>query len=113
MTLVFPESSAVNSAPSQQFLTHNVSAEILPSSASSFSTLSPDTSLAFSIPYAEAAAFLEAMKEIPAPEDVTQVEGSDKGTLEEKKWMMRASRNGNASSGIRNWVVESLSLIHI
>ena len=108
VTLVFPESSTVNSAPSQQSVPRNVSAELLPSSSSSFSTLSHDTSLAFSVPYPEAADFLQAMQEISAPEDVTQSQGSEQeGTREEKKWMMRASKNGNAPTGVRNWAVES------
>jgi len=108
VTLVFPESSTVNSAPSQQSVPRNVSAELLPSSSSSFSTLSHDTSLAFSVPYPEAADFLQAMQEISAPEDVAQSQGSEQeGTREEKKWMMRASKNGNAPTGVRNWAVES------
>jgi hydroxymethylglutaryl-CoA reductase (NADPH) len=48
------------------------------------------------------------MQEISAPEDASQFQGSDKeGTREEKKWLMRASKNGNASSGVRNWIIES------
>ncbi|RMZ68503.1 3-hydroxy-3-methylglutaryl-coenzyme A reductase [Pyrenophora seminiperda CCB06] len=108
VTLVFPESSTVKSAPSQQSVPRNVSAELLPSSSSSFSTLSHDTSLAFSVPYPEAADFLGAMQEISAPADATQSQGSEQdGTHEEKKWMMRASKNGNAPTGVRNWAVES------
>jgi hydroxymethylglutaryl-CoA reductase (NADPH) len=108
VTLVFPESSTVNSAPSQQSVPRNVSAALLPSSSSTFATFSHDTSLAFSIPYAEAADFLEAMQEISAPEDASQFQGSDKeGTREEKKWLMRASKNGNAPTGVRNWIIES------
>lgn len=49
-----------------------------------------------------------AMQEISAPEDAAEIQGSDKeGTREEKKWMMRASKNGNTPGGIRNWVHES------
>lgn len=108
VTLVFPESSSSNSAPSQNSVPSNVSVERLPSSSSSFSTLSQDTSLAYSIPYAEASDFLLAMREISAPADVADAQGSDKeGTREEKKWMMRASKNGSASSGLRSWINES------
>ena len=108
VTLVFPESSAINSAPSQNAVPSNVSVERLPSSSSSFSTLSQDTSLAYSIPYAEAADFLMAMQEMPAPADVADAHGSDnEGTREEKKWMMRASKNGSAPGGVRNWVNDS------
>jgi hydroxymethylglutaryl-CoA reductase (NADPH) len=108
VTLVFPETSTINSAPSQHAVPSNVSAELLPTSSSSFSTLSHDTNLAFSIPYADAADFLVAMQEISAPEDAAEIQGSDKeGTREEKKWMMRASKNGNTPGGIRNWIQES------
>jgi hydroxymethylglutaryl-CoA reductase (NADPH) len=108
VTLVFPESSTINSAPSQQSVPSNVSAELLPSSSSSFSTFSHDTSLAFSIPYTEAADFLQAMQEISAPEDAAQSQGSEKeGTHEEKKWMMKASKIGSAPGGVRNWITES------
>ncbi|KAG9194423.1 3-hydroxy-3-methylglutaryl-coenzyme A reductase [Alternaria panax] len=108
VTLVFPESSTINSAPSQQSVPNNVSARLLPSSSSSFSTLSHDTSLAFSIPYTEAADFLQAMQEISAPEDAAQSQGSEKeGTREEKKWMMKASKNGSAPGGVRSRITES------
>lgn len=108
VTLVFPSSSTLNSAPSQQSVPQNVSAQLLPSSYSPFSTLSDDTSLAYAMPYDEAAKFLEAMQEIPAPEDVTQAQSpAQEGSREQKKWMMRASKNGNAPSGMRNWIVDS------
>lgn len=108
VTLVFPESSTINSAPSQKTVPSNGSAELLPSSSSSFSTLSHDTSLAFSIPYHDAAEFLVSMQEISAPEDAAETQGSDKeGTREEKKWMMRASKNGSPPGGVRNWLHES------
>ncbi|KAF1837121.1 hypothetical protein BDW02DRAFT_566367 [Decorospora gaudefroyi] len=108
VTLVFPESSTMHSAPSQHAVPRNVSAELLPSSSSSFSTLSHDTSLAFSIAHAEAASFLEAMQELSAPVDAAESHASHKeGTREEKKWLMRASKNGNASTGVRNWIIES------
>jgi hydroxymethylglutaryl-CoA reductase (NADPH) len=108
VTLVFPETSTLNSAPSQNALPANVSAKLLPSSSSSFSTFSHDTSLAFCVPYNEAADFLLAMQEMPAPADAADSQGSDKeGTREDKKWMMRASKNANTPGGIRNWVLES------
>lgn len=108
ITLVFPESSNLNSAPSQKAVPSNVSAELLPSSSSSFSTLSHDTSLAYALPYPEAADFLMAMQEISAPQDAAQSQGSNKeGTREEKKWMMKASKNGSTPGGVRNWLGES------
>lgn len=108
VTLVFPESSTINSAPSQNAVPSNVSAELLPSSSNSFSTFSHDTSLAFAIPYTEAADFLEAMREISAPDGAAQSQGSDQeGTREDKKWMMRASKNATAPTGVKNWIMES------
>ena len=108
ITLVFPESSAVNSAPSQHAVPRNVSAKLLPSSSNSFSTISQDTSLAYSISYAEAGDFLMAMQEISPPEDATEAQGSlEHGTREQKKWIMKAAKSAPASGGIRNWVRES------
>jgi hydroxymethylglutaryl-CoA reductase (NADPH) len=105
---VFPESSAINSAPSQKDVQHNISARLLPSSSSSFSTISQDTSLAFSIPYADASDFLASIQEISPPQDVTESHGSEKeGTQEEKMWIMKAAKNGNAPGGIRSWARES------
>ena len=105
ITLTFPD----NSAPSQASVPSNVSVERLPSSLSSFSTLSQDTSLAYSVPYDEASDFLKAMREIPtAAADVADVQGSDQeSTREEKKWMMRAARSVNTSGGVKNWINES------
>ncbi|PSN65200.1 hypothetical protein BS50DRAFT_496838 [Corynespora cassiicola Philippines] len=108
VTLVFPESSAINSAPSQNIVPKNVSATLLPSSSSSFSTMSHDTSLAFSIPYAGASDFLVAMQEISAPEDASESHGSEEeGTRESKKWIMKAAKSPNAPAGIRSWARES------
>jgi len=92
----------------QQVLPGNSSAELLPSSSNSFSTIAHDTSLAFSIPYSEAPEFLAAMQEIPAPEDATESHGSDdEGTLEQKKWIMKAVKSGNNGGGLRKWTKDS------
>jgi hydroxymethylglutaryl-CoA reductase (NADPH) len=105
ITLVFPDSdsSAVNSPPEHINVPSNVSAERLPSSSSSFSTFSHDTSLAYSVPYSEASDFITAMHEISAPASAAE---SHDNTREEKKWMMRASRNASAG-GLRSWVESS------
>jgi hydroxymethylglutaryl-CoA reductase (NADPH) len=105
---VFPESSAVNSAPSQHAVPRNVSAELLPSSSSSFSTISHDTSLAYAVSYAEAGDFLMALQEISAPEDATEAQGSqEQGTREHKKWIMKAAKSATAPGGVRNWARDS------
>lgn len=108
MTLVFPASSAINSAPSQNVVPANVSVKLLPSSSSSFSTMSQDTSLAYSVPYAEAADFLMAMQEMSAPADASESHGSEEeGTREEKKWIMKAAKSASTPGGVRNWLRES------
>ncbi|KAF2708176.1 hypothetical protein K504DRAFT_534817 [Pleomassaria siparia CBS 279.74] len=108
ITLVFPDSSSINSAPSQKNVPSNISVTLLPSSSSSFSTISHDSSLAFAIPYTEAADFLMAMQEISAPEDASESHGSEaEGTHEEKKWIMKAAKSGNAPGGVRNWARDS------
>lgn len=108
VTFVFPDSSATNSAPSQIAIPANISAKPLPSSSNSFSTISHDTSLAYAVPYAEAADFLMAMQEISAPKDASESHGSKaEGTHEEKKWIMKAAKSGNASGGIRTWFQDS------
>ena len=92
VTLVFPDSSAINSAPSHVALPANVSATLLPSSFNSFSTISHDTSLAYAVPHAATAEFLLAMQEISAPKAASESHGSQaEGTLEEKKWIMKAA----------------------
>jgi hydroxymethylglutaryl-CoA reductase (NADPH) len=108
VTLVFPESSGVNSAPSKHAVPRNVSAKILPSSSNSFSTISHDTSLAYAVSYAEAGNFLMAMQEMSAPKGVTEVQGSHElGTREHKKWIMKAAKSATAPGGVRNWARES------
>ncbi|ORX97809.1 3-hydroxy-3-methylglutaryl-coenzyme A reductase [Clohesyomyces aquaticus] len=108
VTLVFPDSSSLKSAPTQDVVPSNISAQLLPSSSIPFSTISHDTSLAFSIPYADAPSFLLAMQEISAPEDVSESHGSyEEGTREEKKWIMKAAKSGNTSSGVRSWAKDS------
>ncbi|KAJ4299901.1 3-hydroxy-3-methylglutaryl-coenzyme A (HMG-CoA) reductase isozyme [Kalmusia sp. IMI 367209] len=108
VTLVFPDSSAINSAPSQNAAPSNLSAQFLPSSSNSFSTISHDTSLAYAIPHAGAADFLMAMQEISAAKDASESHGSEaEGTHEEKKWIMKAVKSGNTPGGIRNWARES------
>ncbi|KAL5118576.1 3-hydroxy-3-methylglutaryl-coenzyme A (HMG-CoA) reductase isozyme [Pleosporales sp. CAS-2024a] len=108
VTLVFPDTSTLHSPPPQRAVPANLSAELLPSSSSSFSTLSHDTSLAFAVPYAAAPDFLVAMQEISAPRDAADTHRSDSdGAREDKKWMMRASRNPNTPAGLRSWLHES------
>lgn len=91
-------------------LPKNSSAKLLPSSTSSFSNISPDTSLAFAISLAEAPEFLAAMQEIPPAEEGSKSKGKNKenkeNTAEVKKWIMKAAKSGGAG-GLRNWSKES------
>ncbi|KAF2815663.1 3-hydroxy-3-methylglutaryl-coenzyme A reductase [Mytilinidion resinicola] len=112
LTLVFPDLPAFNSAQTaplaQSVIPNNSSAKLLPSSTSSFSNISPDTSLAFSISLSEAPEFLAAMQEIPPAEDIAESQDSDhEGTVEAKKWIMKAARSGSGSGGLRNWTRDS------
>lgn len=111
MTLVFPDSSSVNApttAPlgSALALPTNSSAELLPTSSNPLSTISHDTSLAFSIPYSEASEFIAAIQELPAPEVASEPHEND-GTREEKKWIMKAVKNVNSARGLRGWATDA------
>lgn len=49
-----------------------------------------------------------AMQEISAPAGASESHGSpEAGNHEEKKWIMKAAKNGNTPSGVRNWARES------
>ena len=107
VTLVFPDSSSINSAPSESNIPSNISVTLLPSSSSSFLTISHDTSLAFSVPYTNVPDFLVAMQEMSPPEDASELRGSKEGAQEKKKWIMKAAKSPNTPGGIRNWARES------
>ncbi|KAB2570913.1 3-hydroxy-3-methylglutaryl-CoA reductase [Lasiodiplodia theobromae] len=113
LTLLFPESTPANAPQTAPLgnavpIPRNSSAELLPSSSSAFSQISHDTSLAFSIPYDEASEFLAAMQELPAPAGASEAQKTDDGTVEEKKWIMKAVKSASSSpSDLRQWVIES------
>ncbi|KAK7609029.1 3-hydroxy-3-methylglutaryl-coenzyme A reductase [Phyllosticta paracitricarpa] len=105
LTLLFPESTPANApqtAPLSKAipLPRNSSAELLPSSSTAFSQISHDTTLAFSIPYDETPEFLAAMQEIPAPVGASDAKKADDGSVEEKKWIMKAVRNPSKTGGV-------------
>lgn len=105
---MFPETDAANSAPSADALPNNVSAKLLPSSSNPFSTISSESSLAFSVDYAAASDFIASMQEISAPEAAAESHGSKAaGTHESKKWIMKAARVASTPGGVRSWVQES------
>ncbi|KAL0256557.1 3-hydroxy-3-methylglutaryl-coenzyme A (HMG-CoA) reductase isozyme [Diplodia seriata] len=113
LTLLFPESTPANAPQTAPLgnavpIPRNSSAELLPSSSSAFSQISHDTSLAFSIPYDEASEFLAAMQELPAPAGASDAQKADDGSVEEKKWIMKAVKNANSSpTDLRRWAIES------
>lgn len=113
LTLLFPESTPANAPQTAPLgnavpIPRNSSAELLPSSSSTFSQISHDTSLAFSIPYDEASEFLAAMQELPAPAGASEAQQTDDGKVEEKKWIMKAvKKTSNSSHDLRQWVMES------
>ena len=112
LTLLFPDSTPANAPQTAPLgnavpIPRNSSAELLPSSSSAFSQISHDTSLAFSIPYDETPEFLAALQEIPAPADASEAQESGDGTVEEKKWIMKAVKNGANQGGVRQWAETS------
>ena len=65
--------------------------------------MSQDTTLAYSMPFAEAPSFLVASQEIPVSKAASQARYSDDGSeQEEKKWIMKAVRSAGAGS-IHRW----------
>ena len=109
MTLVFPNSLSNNSpqtAPRADAISipNNTSAHALRSTSNPFSPLSQDTTLAFSVPWKNAGAFLDGLQEIPEHTDVPK-------DTEGRVWVTRASRSkGHGSqSALRNWIVNAWS----
>jgi hydroxymethylglutaryl-CoA reductase (NADPH) len=86
----------------------NSSAEELPSSSNRLSTISYDSTLAFSMPFAEAASFLSSIQELPVSEDAAERPYlDDKASPEKKKWIMKAVRS--PGSGVRSWLFDKWS----
>ncbi|KAI9821124.1 MAG: 3-hydroxy-3-methylglutaryl-coenzyme A (HMG-CoA) reductase isozyme [Pycnora praestabilis] len=104
VTLVFPDSlspSSPQSAPPAHAVPvpANSSASLLPSTANPLSSISQDTTLAFSVPYEEASQFLSAIEEIPSQVDLS--DSTDGNTSDELKgWIMKAATgDGNNPDG--------------
>lgn len=48
------------------------------------------------------------MQELPAPAGASEAQKADDGTVEEKKWIMKAVKSASSSpSDLRQWVIES------
>jgi len=84
------------------------SVECLPSSASRRSPLSSGTTLAFSMPYAEAARFLAGVKEIPASISGTeQQEDESDDVSETQRWKMQNGKKNARSGSMLEWAENS------
>ncbi|KAH0535977.1 hypothetical protein FGG08_007134 [Glutinoglossum americanum] len=109
LTFVFPDSSPASShkAPSARsvLLSLNTSARHLPSTSGPFSSMSQESTLAFSVPLEEASELLSVVQEIPnelkTPETSTH-EPVEEIRPEEKKWIMKAAK-GDISGSRASW----------
>ncbi|KAK0327497.1 3-hydroxy-3-methylglutaryl-coenzyme A (HMG-CoA) reductase isozyme [Friedmanniomyces endolithicus] len=112
LTLAFPDlAGSPNAAPVAQNLPlpEGSLAEVLPASANILAPLSSDTTLAFSMPYSESAAFLESVKEIAASNNgmaQSGVEDTD-DEPEQARWVMRNGKKYGQSNSILDWARNS------
>lgn len=101
-TFVFPDSSprASHDAPGAESvpIPQNSSAYPIPYTPNFLASISQDSSLAFTVPFDEVSAFLQAVQEIP---DTSAYQDE----VEQKRWIMRAARNPNSGSraALRLW----------
>lgn len=109
MTLVFPKSLSNNSPQTAPLanavpVPDNTSARSLPSTSNPFSPISQDTTLAFSVPFDEASAFLDGIHEIPEYTGLSQVQHEGG-----RKWVFKAARSGGNGSQntLRNWATNA------
>jgi hydroxymethylglutaryl-CoA reductase (NADPH) len=108
VTLDFLESGngSPNVAPQKLGLPKGSGAELVPSSANILSPISSDTTLAFSVPFAETAQFLESVKEIPGTAQTEGAEDVD-DTPERKLWLMKSAKSTNSTQGMLDWAQNS------
>ncbi|PGH12451.1 hydroxymethylglutaryl-CoA reductase (NADPH) [Helicocarpus griseus UAMH5409] len=105
-TFVFPDSSSRSpqTPPSAENvpLPANCSAFPIPHTPNLLSPISHDSSLAFSVPFDQAADFLKAAQEIP------DSQGAQDGK-EQKKWIMKAARSSGSGSrrALRIWLTDA------
>ena len=109
MTLVFPKSLSTNSPQTAPLanavpVPNDTSVRSLPSTSNPFSPISQDTPLAFSVPFHEAAAFIDGILEIPEDTKSSR-ENREAG----RKWVIKASKNsGNGSTrNLRTWAANA------
>lgn len=108
LTLVFPDSLS-NKFPRNAPLANEVpmpeqtSAHPLPSTSNPLYPISQDSNLAFSVPFDEAATFLQKVQELPNEAIFPNEQGRD--VQRTKSWVMKASNpSGNPShTTLRKW----------
>lgn len=101
LTLVFPGSLANNlarAAPpvSKLPISDKVSAFSLPSTLNPLSSISQDSTLAFSVPFNKASKFLDTIKELP--NEATLQGGLPTEVLGTTAWTMKATKSSGSSS---------------
>ncbi|KAI9823256.1 MAG: 3-hydroxy-3-methylglutaryl-coenzyme A (HMG-CoA) reductase isozyme [Phylliscum demangeonii] len=106
LTLLFPDALAAGTSqpapgPDAIPLAAESTSQRLPSTAPAPSPISQDATLAFSVPYDEAPAFLSAAHEIPVATGIKDEAGPEDGG----RWIMKAATRANPLSrrGVRNW----------
>ncbi|KAK0281333.1 3-hydroxy-3-methylglutaryl-coenzyme A (HMG-CoA) reductase isozyme [Friedmanniomyces endolithicus] len=112
LTLAFPDlAGSPDAAPVAQSLPlpEGSLAEVLPASANILAPLSSDTTLAFSMPYSESAAFLESVKEVAASNNGMAQSGAEDtdDEPEQAKWVMRNGKKYGQSNSILDWARDS------
>ncbi|KAL2063535.1 hypothetical protein VTL71DRAFT_5340 [Oculimacula yallundae] len=113
LTFVFPHSLAASSSESAPLphtvpLPQNLSVTELPSTSNPLSAISHDTTLAYSVPYQQAAEFLAAAQELPNAITVPTAESARHGQeaepiTEQKMWIMKAAKASATTSSVKNW----------
>lgn len=80
-------------------------AEVLPSRSSS---VSPDDTLAFSLPSDQAARFLAAIQEVPAAADSADADNETLDDVTEaKRWIMKAAKGADKPFTLQGWATDS------
>ncbi|CZT46968.1 probable 3-hydroxy-3-methylglutaryl-coenzyme A reductase [Rhynchosporium secalis] len=113
LTFVFPDSLATSSSQSAPLshtvpLPQNLSITELPPTSNPLAAISHDTTLAYSVPYQQAAEFLAGAQELPSAITLPHDESARRGQqaeliTEQKMWIMKAARASGTQSSVRNW----------
>ena len=102
MTFVFPDSLPnvyPRTAPlaDEVPLPNNTTAHPLPTTLNPLSPISQDTTLAFSVPFGEAADFLDTVKELPNGA-IFHRENGKENTYNRKTWAIKTTKNSGQAS---------------